>query len=67
MTDLTYHNVRNSHSSSFFSRLAQRIALWRRRNRERAQLARFTELELHDVGLSRAIQEIEAHKPFWRE
>lgn len=40
---------------------------WRRRIRERDQLARFDERMLCDIGLSRADAEILINKPFWRE
>ncbi|MCW5745089.1 MAG: DUF1127 domain-containing protein [Alphaproteobacteria bacterium] len=42
------------------------LRLWRSRARERAELARFSERELHDIGISHsdALQEI--NKPFWR-
>ncbi len=42
------------------------LRLWRRRARERAELARFTDRELHDIGIgvSDALHEI--NKPVWR-
>ena len=40
---------------------------WRRRTRERAQLAGLDERMLRDIGLTRADAEFLANKPFWRE
>ena len=40
---------------------------WRRRSRERHELARLDERMLRDIGLSHAQREFLANKPFWRE
>ena len=40
---------------------------WRRRSRDRAQLARLDHRMLRDIGLSHAEREFLANKPFWRE
>jgi uncharacterized protein YjiS (DUF1127 family) len=40
---------------------------WRRRIREREQLARFDDRMLCDIGLTRADAEFLINKPFWRE
>ena len=40
---------------------------WRRRIRERDQLARLDERTLCDIGLTRADAEFLINKPFWRE
>ncbi len=40
---------------------------WRRRIRERDELARLDCRTLTDIGLSRAEAEFLANKPFWRE
>ena len=49
-----------------WAQLRATLRLWRRRSRERAQLARFTDLDLHDIGVSRCDAEMELSKPFWR-
>jgi uncharacterized protein YjiS (DUF1127 family) len=41
-------------------------ALWRRRARERKQLAAFDDRLLRDIGVSRADALREYRKPFWR-
>ena len=40
---------------------------WRRRSRDRAELAALDERTLADIGLTRADAEFLANKPFWRE
>jgi uncharacterized protein YjiS (DUF1127 family) len=41
------------------------LTLWRRRSRERAELARMSEAELHDIGITSADRWAEINKPFW--
>jgi uncharacterized protein YjiS (DUF1127 family) len=57
------------------SRLALRQALsriflalrqWRRRSRERAELARLDDRMLRDIGITRGDVWDEINKPFWR-
>ncbi|HUC69665.1 MAG TPA: DUF1127 domain-containing protein [Stellaceae bacterium] len=40
---------------------------WRRRARDRAQLAALDDRMLADIGISRAEAEFLINKPFWRE
>ena len=40
---------------------------WRRRTRERAELAALDDRTLKDIGLTRADAEFLSNKPFWRE
>ena len=40
---------------------------WRRRSRERGQLARLDDRMLADIGLSHADRAFLVNKPFWRE
>jgi uncharacterized protein YjiS (DUF1127 family) len=40
---------------------------WRRRARDRAELAGLDERMLRDIGLTRADAEFLSNKPFWRE
>ncbi len=46
--------------------LLDTLRLWRRRARERAELARFTDRELHDIGVTRSDALYEMAKPAWR-
>jgi uncharacterized protein YjiS (DUF1127 family) len=40
---------------------------WRRRVRDRRELAGLDEVMLHDIGISRADADFLSRKPFWRE
>lgn len=42
------------------------LALWRERARYRRELARMSERELSDIGISRSQIAGETDKPFWR-
>jgi uncharacterized protein YjiS (DUF1127 family) len=53
-------------SSPSFERWRGAIGLWRRRDRERDQLARMSEAELHDIGVTPAERWAEINKPRWR-
>ena len=44
-----------------------RLRTWRRRARERAELARMSDAELHDIGISSTDRWAEINKPFWRK
>jgi uncharacterized protein YjiS (DUF1127 family) len=43
------------------------LRVWRRRMRERDQLARLDDRMLSDIGLTRVDADYLANKPFWRE
>jgi uncharacterized protein YjiS (DUF1127 family) len=49
------------------TRTLARLGQWRRRSRDRAQLARLDDRMLADIGISRAEAEFLVNKPFWRE
>jgi len=42
------------------------IGMWRRRSRERRELAAMSGSALQDIGLTRWDARCEANKPFWR-
>ena len=43
------------------------IREWRRRSRDRAELATLDHRMLQDIGLTEADREFLANKPFWKE
>ena len=47
--------------------VAASLGEWRRRTRERAELAALDDRMLKDIGLTRADAEFLSNKPFWRE
>lgn len=48
-------------------RLMALLRRWRRRRRDRRELARLDERTLKDIGLTRADAEFLVNKPFWRD
>ncbi len=72
MTDIAHHPLTNyqpvtrSRPVPLLARLGATLRLWRKRWREREQLARLGERELRDIGLSRSAIYDELRKPFWR-
>jgi uncharacterized protein YjiS (DUF1127 family) len=66
MADIAHHNLINSQASAGLHRLFATLGLWRRRVREREQLARLSERDLRDIGVARGTLYDELHKPFWR-
>lgn len=59
-------NVTNNHESSRLTRLGGPLQLWFNRWRQRDELTRWSDRDLHDVGLSWSDVVREAEKPFWR-
>ena len=60
------HSMINYHDLSFLGRFRAVLHTWRDRQRQRQELARFTERDLHDVGISWTEVVCEIEKPFWR-
>jgi uncharacterized protein YjiS (DUF1127 family) len=46
---------------------AAAVREWRRRSRERAELATLDDHSLRDIGITRADADYLSSKPFWRE
>jgi uncharacterized protein YjiS (DUF1127 family) len=66
MSTCSDQSMINHHGSGFFAQLSETFHIWRNRQRQRRELAQWTERDLHDVGLSRSDVVHEAEKPFWR-
>lgn len=60
------NTLTNNHESGFWSRLGCRLQLWLDRWRQRDELTRWSDRDLHDVGLCWSEVVREAEKPFWR-
>jgi uncharacterized protein YjiS (DUF1127 family) len=56
----------NHHESGIFAQLGETLHVWGERRRQRFELARWSDRDLHDVGLSWSDIAREAEKPFWR-
>jgi len=49
------------------ARIGSKVGEWRRRSRDRRELAAMSNRSLRDIGLTRYDVIYEASKPFWRE
>jgi uncharacterized protein YjiS (DUF1127 family) len=56
----------NRHELGLFGQLGETLHVWAERRRQRSELARWNDRDLHDVGLSWSDIAREAEKPFWR-
>jgi uncharacterized protein YjiS (DUF1127 family) len=54
-------------ASNTAARVLAKFHEWRRRARDRAQLAALDDRMFADIGISRAEAEFLVNKPFWRE
>jgi uncharacterized protein YjiS (DUF1127 family) len=61
------HNTAVAVLSDAWSSVAATLREWRRRARDRAELARLDNRMLQDIGLTRGDAEFVINKPFWRE
>uniref|UniRef100_Q07JX5 YjiS-like domain-containing protein n=1 Tax=Rhodopseudomonas palustris (strain BisA53) TaxID=316055 RepID=Q07JX5_RHOP5 len=59
-------SMTNHHELGFLVLAGAVLHTWRERQRTRRELARFSERDLHDVGLSWSDVAYEIDKPFWR-
>jgi len=67
MADMTYGFQTSLPLPAFLTRVSGLAATWQRRARQRAELAELSDLELHDLPVSRDAAEFEMRKPFWRD
>jgi uncharacterized protein YjiS (DUF1127 family) len=61
-----HESMTNRHGTGLFSQIGETLHVWRQRQQQRRELARWTDRDLHDVGLSWNDIVYEAEKPFWR-
>ena len=66
MSTCTHESMTNHHGSGLLVQLSETLHVWRKRQRQRRELAQWTDRDLHDVGLSWSDIVHEAEKPFWR-
>lgn len=66
MSTCTHESMTNHHDSGPFAQIGEVLHTWRERQLQRRELARWSERDLHDVGLSRSDIVFEVEKPFWR-
>ena len=66
MADLSLHYSSKAPLAGTYTAFNQIFASWRRRARERRELASLDTRTLRDLGLSSSEIQFEASKPFWR-
>jgi uncharacterized protein YjiS (DUF1127 family) len=66
MSTCIHETMTNNHAHGVFGQLLEMLHTWRHRQHGRQELAKWSERDLHDVGLSRGDVIFEAGKPFWR-
>jgi uncharacterized protein YjiS (DUF1127 family) len=66
MSIFSHESMINHHGSGFLAQLSETFHVWRDRQRQRRELAQWTDRDLHDIGLSWSDIVHEAEKPFWR-
>jgi uncharacterized protein YjiS (DUF1127 family) len=66
MSSCSHQTMTNHHEAGFFAQLGETLHVWSERRRQRLELARWSDRDLHDVGLSWSDVVREAEKPFWR-
>jgi uncharacterized protein YjiS (DUF1127 family) len=66
MSTCTHEPMTNHHVPGFWTALSETLHLWRQRYQTRRELTKWTDRDLHDVGVSWSDVVQEAEKPFWR-
>jgi uncharacterized protein YjiS (DUF1127 family) len=66
MADLSLHYSSKAPLAGTFTAFNMILETWRRRARERRELATLDARTIRDLGLSSAEIQFEANKPFWR-
>ena len=66
MADISLHYTSKAPLAGTFTAFNQILATWRRRSRERRELAQLDRRTIRDLGLSEGEVVFEASKPFWR-
>jgi uncharacterized protein YjiS (DUF1127 family) len=66
MSTCTHESMTNHHEIGVLAQVAKTLHVWRHRRQIRDELGRWTERDLHDIGLSRNDIADEVSKPFWR-
>jgi uncharacterized protein YjiS (DUF1127 family) len=66
MSIFSIADLRDHPAETILSRVPGTFALWRKRARERAEIARLSARDARDLGIDPGILAYEASKPFWR-
>jgi uncharacterized protein YjiS (DUF1127 family) len=66
MSICTHEAMTNHHVRGLWAGVSETFYLWQQRYRTRQEISRWTDRDLHDVGISWCDIAHEAEKPFWR-
>jgi uncharacterized protein YjiS (DUF1127 family) len=66
MTAFILSGATNAREAGLVRRVLTTFRTWQERARARRELARWSERELHDIGVSWSTVAEEVNKPFWR-
>jgi len=66
MSIYSHQPMINHHGSGILAQLSDTFHVWRERQRQRRELAQWTDRDMHDVGISWSDVAHEVEKPFWR-
>lgn len=66
MADISLHYSSKAPLAGTYAAFNRILATWRRRARERRELASLDHRTIRDLGLTRSAIQFEANKPFWR-
>jgi uncharacterized protein YjiS (DUF1127 family) len=66
MADISLHYTSRAPLAGTYSALGQIFATWRRRSRERRELALLDHRTMRDLGLTQGQVAFEANKGFWQ-
>ena len=66
MSTCTHESMINHHGQGVLAQLGETLHTWRQRYEARRELSRWSDRDLHDIGVSRSDVIYEADKPFWR-
>ena len=67
MADISLHYSSKAPLAGTYTAFNQIFNVWRRRARDRRELAQLDRRTLRDLGLSEGQAQFEANKPFWRD
>jgi uncharacterized protein YjiS (DUF1127 family) len=67
MADISLHFSSKAPLAGTYTAFNQILNTWRRRARERRELAQLDGRTLRDLGLTESAIQFEANKPFWRD
>ncbi len=67
MADISLHYSSKAPLAGTYTAFSQILETWRRRARERRELASLDRRTIQDLGLSTSQIQFEAGKPFWRD